>query len=210
MIYSNNFITDGFRYKCARCASCCRDWDGIIYVSIYEVKNIADNLNLTLEEVFKDFIHMEEQTVDYGGESIELTYLAINQVDNHCVFLDENDNCIIHEYKPFLCKIYPFWSIIMEKSDNFEEYSQKCKGFNNQDGPLYNKEDIEEILKSEEDYLENLNRVALIMNSIDETEILAIMMERMDLNSRIDEDALELLRNNLVIKKIQILINQNS
>lgn len=98
----------------------------------------------------------------------------------------------------------------MKQSDNFEEYSDKCQGFNTENGIYYDREHIEELLKSEEDYLENLNRIALIMNSIDETEILELMMQRMNLNSKIDEDALELLKNNLVIKKIRILINQNS
>ena len=61
------------------------------------------------------------------------------------------------------------------------------------------------------EYLENLNRVALIMNSIDENAILeTIMMDKLDIDYEIDADAFNFLKNNLIIEKIRILINQNS
>ncbi|MHA1752082.1 MAG: YkgJ family cysteine cluster protein [Candidatus Helarchaeota archaeon] len=201
-------IIDGLKFKCKQCAECCKKWKGTIYISIYEVKLIAEKLNLTLEELFNKFIHFEEEKCVYCGQELNLTYLAVNQINNRCIFLDKNDKCIIHEFKPFLCKIFPFWSIIMENKTKFEEYSELCSGVNTPDGDYYTKDQIRKFLINEENYLQNLNRIALIMNSIDENEILALAIGDLDLD--IDMDAIDCLKNSLIIEKIRILTNMNS
>lgn len=201
---------NGFHFLCDKCGNCCRgDFKGIIYISIHELNTIADNLNLTLEEVFNNFIHIEREMAVVNGDNVNLCYLAVNQVNDRCVFLDKNNRCLINEYKPFLCKLYPFWSIIMEDKDKLKNYMQLCKGFGKNGGIYYSREKIEKLLSSEEKYLHKLNRVALIMDKIDETEILRILLEEMDLETKIDDEALDYLKNNLMIEKIRVLINQN-
>jgi Fe-S-cluster containining protein len=201
---------NGFHFLCDKCGNCCRNFKGVIYLSIHELNTIADNLNLTLEEVFNKFVHIERENAVLNGDKINLCYLAINQINDKCVFLDRNNHCLIDDYKPFLCKLFPFWSIIIEDKEKFGNYMELCKGFGNKDGMYYGKEEIEKMLATEEKYLQQLNRVALIMDEIDETEILRILLEEMDLEAKIDDEALDYLKNNLMIEKIRVLINQNS
>jgi len=206
---NNQLAIDSLKFKCDQCASCCRNWKGLILISLHEINNIAEKLNLTLEELFKDFIHFEETKYKYNDREIDLTYFGINQINNQCVFLNDN-KCIIHEFKPFLCKIYPFWSIIMQDNIKFKEYSRLCKGFNSKNGIYYNTDQILKNLKREQKYLQDLNRIALLINTIDENEILQDLINNIELDMEFDEDAIYLLRKNLIIEKIRILINQNS
>lgn len=204
-------IFDEIYFKCQMCAECCKHWKGLIYLSIFELNNIAKKLNITLEEMLKSFVHLEESSYNIENQDVDLTYIAINEEKNMCIFLEKNTNkCLINDVKPFMCKIYPFWSILMEDEKEFKEYSKKCKGLNAKDGIRYTSDQIQKMIQNEDEYLENLNRIAIIMNSIDEDEILESIIEDQDIDLEIDEEALSILKNNLIIEKIRILINQNS
>ncbi|MHA1231201.1 MAG: YkgJ family cysteine cluster protein [Candidatus Helarchaeota archaeon] len=207
---NNSIVIDHLLFKCEKCASCCKDWKGTIYISIGEIESIANHLNLTLEEIFNKFIHFEEEFFIVDNTELKLTYFVVNQINNRCVFLKENNECIIHEVKPFLCKIFPFWSIIMKDKEKFSEYSRKCKGLNRENGIFYDINKIKELLNQEENYLQNINKIALIMNTIDESELLENIFDLIDPDLTMDEDALEYLKKNIIIEKIRILINQNS
>lgn len=84
-------------YCCRRCGNCCR-WPGYVRVSHEELADIARYLDMSLDELIKGYT---EVTRDRRGLTL------VEQPNGHCVFLDENGDCIIYTVRPEQCRGFP-------------------------------------------------------------------------------------------------------
>ena len=122
----------GIKFKCIPgCARCCRG-EGYVYVSNKEASEIANYLNITLEEFLGKYTKFNDK-----GKRI--------LIDKHdkvqCIFLRDDYKCAIYEVRPIQCKTYPFWTSIFKDKGSLNYEKLHCPGFGT--GKFYSKEEIE-------------------------------------------------------------------
>jgi len=108
----------GIRFQCQRCSRCCAHTEvrsRRILLSDLDMSRIEKNLGLK-REGFAELIQ----------DSHPFRYL-IRMVDEKCIFLDEDKTCKIYEFRPLICRCFPFW---IERKGNLFEFkaSSDCPG----------------------------------------------------------------------------------
>ncbi len=124
----------GLNFECQQCGNCCGGFPGYVWVSAEEMQNIADYLNITVDE-FKS-----EYTVKVGRK-----YSLIEHGNYDCIFLQRDNNgghCLIYPVRPTQCRTWPFWKSNLTNPDTWNEQIKRCPGINR--GPKHTFEEIEE------------------------------------------------------------------
>ena len=112
-----------FLKYCKLCqASCCKV-PYKAYVSKIERNEIIEylnqhELNFKDENIFE--IHKFPEFVD------EIFYTIHKKKDGNCIFLSEDEKCVINEVKPLDCKIFPFSFDYFLDTNNFVFYIGNC------------------------------------------------------------------------------------
>src|SRR5437016_11573761 len=90
------------RHGCTGCGACCR-WPGQVYLYGDDLRRIAQQLNVTVE----DFLMRWCVVVQWKARAGDQFRIGIARDDNdRCVFL-RGSLCGIHGYKPLACKAGP-------------------------------------------------------------------------------------------------------
>lgn len=131
-------------YSCLNCGKCCKIWD--VPVSSAEKASIC-KLPLELQK------HKLEDC--FVKDAKRKNIFTIRKLDTRCVFLDDDNLCIIHKKfgekaKPLACRIYPFdifnWNdgtisasfrfdcpaVVAAKGKSISEYKTAILGFSNE------------------------------------------------------------------------------
>jgi Fe-S-cluster containining protein len=120
----------GLRFKCTRCAALCCKLGGpaLTKEDVERIKNAGYSM--------KDFLEPTN-----GNESSALLSGDMkSREDGSCVFLDfdaELDcyKCGIYDFRPFLCRLYPFSFEIDDDSSRIVlKFIPCCMGLNNPEG----------------------------------------------------------------------------
>ena len=95
-----SLVKRGTTFSCLRCGRCCKLE---VVVSESELK--------TIEEKYPEKVKEVERIRKYKQISHEL-YSLLFSTEKHseCIFL-KNNLCTIHNYKPVLCKLYPYFPL---------------------------------------------------------------------------------------------------
>jgi len=98
-------------FVCMRCGNCCR-LDGDVIVSADEREKICQFLGIGEEEFLRKYAEVD------GAGFVKLR----ENGQGACVFLGEDNLCMIHPVKPKQCREFP----VMWRSKNIAEF---CEGF---------------------------------------------------------------------------------
>ncbi len=116
---------DGFCYTfneeaCNGCGgACCIGESGYIWVNFDEIKAIANELNLSIDEFSQKYLLRAKNRYSLKEYyDTELKYA--------CIFFDKTTRrCKIYNVRPTQCKTFPFWK---DFKDNIDELIQECPG----------------------------------------------------------------------------------
>lgn len=121
---SNVIKQEGYPYAfdvsaCSSCQGrCCTGESGYIYVNKTEIENIADLLDLDINEFAIKYLFKK----GYKYSIKERVYNGSHE----CVFYDrESNGCTIYGARPTQCKTFPFWDYYKTRVD---ELKQECPG----------------------------------------------------------------------------------
>lgn len=129
-----NWYKEGLHFQCAGCGGCCTGAPGYVWLTPEEEKQIADFLNISLEEFEKTYTRMV-----YG---LRRSLKEIPQSNYDCVFFNsETKQCSIYDVRPAQCRTWPFWDSLLKSKKDWDEASQSCPGCNQ--GQLIPFEEIE-------------------------------------------------------------------
>lgn len=119
MIYNDDFKYCFDESKCSICGGkCCTGESGYIFTNIDELKNLANFLELSLDEFGKKYCKAVGRKISL----IEKPY----KDGFACIFFDEiNKNCSVYEARPTQCKTFPFWEYF---KNNLKELKEECIG----------------------------------------------------------------------------------
>ncbi len=95
--------------------STCLSCDGrcclshVVPVTGADVRRIRDATEASPDS-FTDFVSVADLESTHHDVALDdgYHYLVLKREDDACILL-ENDRCSIHEYKPMLCRLYPFF-----------------------------------------------------------------------------------------------------
>lgn len=115
---------EGYPYSfdtsaCAECEGrCCTGESGYIYVNMTEIENIADLLDLNVNEFALKYLF--KKGYKYSIKEV------VHNGSYECVFYDrESNGCTIYDARPTQCKTFPFWDYYKTRVD---ELKLECPG----------------------------------------------------------------------------------
>lgn len=154
-------LENGIRFSCQMCGDCCRGFnEGEVYLYKDDILRLANYLKLNNPEGLRKFAKKYVKVINDSffwkppeaqrGRTYRFKTLAFRFTgeDDHCHFLKDN-MCSVHEYRPFQCRSFPHWNMLISNQRNFKDYTKKCKGLQNSKGRYYSREEILEWAKAE-------------------------------------------------------------
>ena len=147
-------LENGIEFSCQMCGKCCRGFDeGEVYLYKEDILRLAEYINAKGKKGLQEFARKYKKVIDDSffwkepGKERGKTYrfktlgFKFTGEDEHCHFLKDN-KCTVHEARPFQCRSFPFWQMMVSSKKNFVNYTKKCKGLQILKGKFYTKEEI--------------------------------------------------------------------
>ncbi|MHA1302993.1 MAG: YkgJ family cysteine cluster protein [Candidatus Heimdallarchaeaceae archaeon] len=92
-------------FECSSCGLCCKT--NRIPVRERDIQRIQEH-GYEIDQLFEEISPVFIPSKNAEGSFIKAYILRKKPFVHTCIFLDENNMCEIHEYKPLACRIYPF------------------------------------------------------------------------------------------------------
>ena len=154
-------LEKGIEFSCQMCGKCCTGFnEGEVYLYKEDILRLAKYLNIQGDKGLRYFAENYLKVVNdsffckESGEQKGKTYhfkslgFKFTGEDEHCHFL-KNNQCSVHGARPFQCRSFPFWQMMVSSKKNFENYTKKCKGLQQLQGQFYTREEILKWAKQE-------------------------------------------------------------
>ncbi|MDC7221443.1 MAG: YkgJ family cysteine cluster protein [Spirochaetales bacterium] len=134
---SDPFYSKGLKFECQQCGYCCRNEPGYVFLSEEDLSALLKETGLDRDAFIKEYC----KVADMGYEK----RISIKEKPNNdCIFWD-NGGCSVYKARPFQCRSYPFWAMVVENEQVWEEEKAYCPGIGK--GKVHRKEEIEDWLK---------------------------------------------------------------
>lgn len=105
---------------CQGCSACCQGMGDSIKLDPLDVYRLETNLGLTFEELMNR--HMELHIT----EGSILPNLRMQGTKERCTFLNEEGRCVVHGFRPGLCRLFPLGRYYEEGGFSYYLQSQEC------------------------------------------------------------------------------------
>ena len=105
---------------CQGCSACCQGMGDSIKLDPLDVYRLETNLGLTFEELMNR--HMELHIT----EGSILPNLRMQGTKERCTFLNEEGRCVVHGFRPGLCRLFPLGRYYEEGGFSYDLQSQEC------------------------------------------------------------------------------------
>ncbi|MBW2065751.1 MAG: YkgJ family cysteine cluster protein [Deltaproteobacteria bacterium] len=105
-------------FQCKKCGKCCYG-EGGIFLDPEERLRIASHLNISADEFVA--LYCEQRN---GRLSVK------TGPDKYCIFYDREKQCLIHEVKPRVCSLWPFYPALLKDPDAWLLAQGACPGIN--------------------------------------------------------------------------------
>lgn len=92
-------------FECTGCAACCRVNN--IPVTEKDIQRMLDN-GIEVDQAIESFSPVLIPSKNVEGNFIKAYFLRKKPFVEDCAFLDEEERCRVHNFKPNACRLYPF------------------------------------------------------------------------------------------------------
>jgi len=101
----NKIKATGFSCRmCGQCCTCVSDNSNLVMVNAPEIRRIMEGTGLSWEEIAEPY---PETLTAANGEKYTFAW-CLKRTGDSCCFLDEDSRCRIYEFRPLICRTYPF------------------------------------------------------------------------------------------------------
>ncbi|MGL4346172.1 MAG: YkgJ family cysteine cluster protein [Cellulosilyticaceae bacterium] len=101
---------------CNGCSACCHNVGDLVVLTPFDVYEMISHLNVSFDELLLDKIELRE------SNKILLPHLKMDESSKRCRFLNSNDRCSIHSYRPNICRLFPLGRVY--DGDDFKYFLQ--------------------------------------------------------------------------------------
>lgn len=126
------WYNQGLRFECTGCGQCCTGAPGYTWVNKDEIQQIAQFLNLTVNEFSRQYLRRVKG---------RLSLLELPKTYD-CIFLKDK-KCQIYPVRPTQCKTYPWWPQNLKTEKEWQEAARFCEGIQ-PNAPVVSLETIEQ------------------------------------------------------------------
>lgn len=116
-------VNDMVKAGCAGCGGCCQGMGQSIVLSPLDIFRITSNLKVDFESLIND--KFELNVVD----GIILPNIKIDGVGEKCHFLDDENKCKIHGFRPDICRLFPLGRYYEERNFKYFLQINECPNF---------------------------------------------------------------------------------
>ncbi|SFG72450.1 hypothetical protein SAMN04487761_14222 [Lachnospiraceae bacterium C7] len=109
--------------ECSGCGDCCKNMGDTIKVDPYDFWKLSLNLGATFEELTSKYIGMHVE------EGIVTLNMMLSSETNKCVFLNDEDRCSIHKFRPGICRLFPLGRNYEDGKFDYFIVEEACGGF---------------------------------------------------------------------------------
>ena len=108
---------EGLRFECTGCGQCCTGSPGYIWVDEDEIVEIANFLNLSIDELASRYLRRVKGKISL----LELPK------SYDCTFLKDK-KCQIYPVRPTQCRTFPWWPRNLKSEKDWQEAARHCEG----------------------------------------------------------------------------------
>jgi Fe-S-cluster containining protein len=130
---TDRFYAEGLRFECTRCSRCCRHAPGFVFLSLEDLRRLADAASVTPSE----FVERYCREVGIAG----FPRLSLLEHANYDCILWREGGCSLYEARPLQCRSFPFWSANLSSPASWAAVSADCPGVGQ--GRLHSAQEIE-------------------------------------------------------------------
>ena len=110
---------------CAGCSECCHKVDDTIILDPFDIYNFYKGRGYT----FKEMMGMEYIALKVV-DGIILPHINIKDNTKGCPFLNSEERCSVHQYRPGFCRLFPLGRIYREDGFDYFIQSGECNNPN--------------------------------------------------------------------------------
>lgn len=125
------FFDAGIFFQCRRCGRCCSGDPGVVYVSEYEIEEIARFLLIPVSGFIRQFLYPYKDG-----------YSIYEDTRGRCLFYE--NGCVIYPVRPSQCRTFPFWFDNLRSRQKWLRVEKDCPGIGK--GDFFPKEKILQLL----------------------------------------------------------------
>lgn len=106
---------------CAGCSACCRGMGRSIILDPLDMHRLVTGTKMGAESLLSTALELN--VVD----GIILPNLKMQEVGESCSFLDGNGRCLVHSFRPGICRIFPLGRLYENRSFSYFLQVHECK-----------------------------------------------------------------------------------
>ncbi len=108
-------------FSCRKCGQCCTGQGGIV-LARHDLQRLCDFFGLAEADFISTYAVVRNSK------------LQLRVSGNECVFFKSGQGCSVHEYKPDICRAWPFFRGNMIDAISFEMAKEFCSGIDPEAG----------------------------------------------------------------------------
>ncbi|CCB86694.1 uncharacterized protein jhp_0259 [Parachlamydia acanthamoebae UV-7] len=109
---------EGLKFKCTGCGQCCTGAPGYVWVTIQEMEEMAQVLNISLAQFKRTYIRQRDN---------RYALIEKKNENNACIFL-KNNRCQVYTARPSQCRTYPWWKENLNTKESWALAAEQCEG----------------------------------------------------------------------------------
>lgn len=119
-IYDVEDIVKADAGGCDGCSACCHGVGDLVVLTPFDSYEIVSHLNISFDALLVDKLERRE------NNKILLPHLKMHGDSERCAFLNEEDRCIIHGYRPNICRLFPLGRVYEENDFKYFLQVDNC------------------------------------------------------------------------------------
>lgn len=121
ILYSSNEMARLGCNECSGCSSCCRGMGQSILLDPYDLYQLQTATGQNFAQLMQEKIELHVE------DGLILPSIRMQDKGDACGFLNSQNRCSIHNYRPGLCRLFPLGRNYDEKGLRYFQLDDACK-----------------------------------------------------------------------------------
>ncbi len=120
-LYTANDMVKAGCHGCKGCSECCSGMGTSVILDPLDIHQLCVGLHTTFEQLLEETIELNM------ADGVILPNLNMSGKEEACSFLDENGRCMVHAFRPGICRLFPLGRFYEENGFRYFLQVHECK-----------------------------------------------------------------------------------